>query len=969
MEAKIYVCDKVGWKNLLHINKAINVDNEQQVIQIDDLLSKGQGLFFVWSSHNQVELTKTIARKLKKAFNGAYYQYDAPEFQSNETDKRHLTYQQQLIINSYLPPILLNDAYYLDEQDSDIKKILNKIDKGRALKQSTKQYLKDLDDILDESDQLFTSEDDLFDYFQTSLDNLQEVAESCNYQIPTGQFRLPVYERQGDELQFASNKEFLYELIDRGLNEKVSDDDFDAYSQRVEEELDVIEEGGFVDYFLILWDIIEYCKRNNILTGIGRGSAGGSLVSYLLDITQMDPMEYDLIFSRFLNKGRIKVSMPDIDTDFESSRRDEVKRYIESRYGEDCVCSIGTYGTLKLRAAIQDFGRVFGIPSSTRNYLTKILEGSGEHWISLFQNALESTELMKFVQNQSHIVNTLPLCLNQPKNSSVHAAGVIIVPKTDEEGNKMTIFDWMPVKKVDGVLVSEWEGPQCEQAGFLKEDILGIKQLDKFRQIFDLIEKNKGKKLSLRDEDIPLDDPKVYDLFHTGCNGDLFHFGSLGLTSYSQDVKPVHINDLIAMIALYRPGAMLSQAHMDFVRIRNGEQNPQYDDLLDVVTKDTLGLYIYQEQVMKACQVIGDFTEVESDDIRRAMGKKKLAALIPYKERFINKATSKGYDEFNAEILWEKLEGFAGYGFNKSHAAAYSITGYKSQWLKYHYPMEYWTVALSNANDHELSRYISEIKKLDQGIDIVAPDINRSSTTFIPDYDNDEIYWSLRVKGVGPMTLDAIMEERSANGLFFSFEEFVSRMPRNKCKKGQILNLIIAGAFDKIENIKDVCNRSRLLKQYSKLIEPVNELYQSKATQNKHFWLIRQKELTGFGHLDYKTLTQKSDSFKEKAKHYVDPIQFLTEETTKKSEVIVGGIIKSVIERKTKAGDFFANITLETNDEELIVTMWKETWEPYKESIQGHKGGIALINGRVSFNDYHKRNTMQTQKSSSVVLI
>lgn len=308
-----------------------------------------------------------------------------------------------------------------------------------------------------------------------------------------------------------------------------------------------------------------------------------------------------------------KGSMPDIDQDVSSIGRDSVKRYIEERYGINNVCSIGTYGTLKVKASLRDLCRLKGIPPQTMNYIAAMLEDSGDRYDSLFHDACKAPALKRFLQENSDSINLIPLILNQPKTNSIHAAGVIITP-TDGD---MTIYDWLPVKKMDGVLISEWEGPELEVVGFLKEDILGIKQLDKFTDIFKLIESNGGTPPDF--ESIDYNDQNVLDLFRRGLNQDLFHFGSVGLTSYSQDVKPDSIEELIAMIALYRPGAMEFGAHEDYVKIKFGKKQPEYDFGLEGVTKSTYGLYIFQEQIMKACQVLGGFSLVEADEIRKCV--------------------------------------------------------------------------------------------------------------------------------------------------------------------------------------------------------------------------------------------------------------------------------------------------------------------------------------------------------------
>jgi len=424
--------DSKGWRNLLHINKAINVDNDGFILY-EDLLLKGEGLVFVWASSNDLVLSKEQSLDIDSAFDRCFYQFDSVEYQSNETDKTHLEKLQTLISKSYFEPIFINDSYYLDQQDSRVKKLVNKIDRGRALNQSEDQYFKDLDDVASSCEYLFPDEESFWAFFWEAVDSAYWVEDNSDFKIEIGGFKIPKYEMTPEEKsKFSSSREMLDHLIDIGMDSKVSDKDAAIAWDRIEEELDVIEEGGFVDYFLILWDIIKFCNREGILVGTGRGSAAGSFISYLLDIVKLNPMDYDLLFSRFLNKGRIKVSMPDIDTDFESERRPEVKRYMEQKYGQDRVCSIGTYGTLKLAAAIQDLGKLQRIDNGKKSYMTKILKpyaDSGK-WKSLFECAVETPDFKKFtIQDYPDMINNIRLLMNQPKNASVHAAGVIIVPK------------------------------------------------------------------------------------------------------------------------------------------------------------------------------------------------------------------------------------------------------------------------------------------------------------------------------------------------------------------------------------------------------------------------------------------------------------------------------------------------------------------------------------------------------------
>lgn len=657
---KVYARNEIGWRNILYINKAINVDNEGFIWEKDVF----QYLVGTVTVLEQQLEGQVIFNYKNVTGQKTYFKLDPVQWKSDERDKKHLEYIKWVYENIPDKAILVCDSYYLDKQDSRTKTLLNKIGKVNIDNQSDDQYFKSKGEIEQQLITLFNDENRGKQFVQQAFDNLSAFDE-VDFRIQTGKFWLPEYKLTEVELMLHQTKDQLFwDLIDQGIYKKIVSKGLDPepYLLRVEEEYVVLEEGGFIDYFLILSDIVRWCDMKGILIGVGRGSVGGSIVAFLLGLTKTDAIKYDLLFERFLNKGRIGRGLPDADTDVESNRRDEVKRYIEERYGIDNVCSIGTYGTFKTKAALRDLCRISGVPPQTLNYFAAMMEESDNNYESVFKQAVQTKVFKDFVQENYDAVNDIPLILGQPKTVSIHAAGVIITPDV-KEGALMTIYNWMPVKKVDGVIVSEWEGPQLETAGFLKEDILGIKQLDKFQDIFKLIKSNNKELPSL--DDIDTQDAQVYELFCQGFNQDLFHFGSVGQTQYSQQVKPREIQELIAMIAAYRPGAMEFGAHEDYVKIKMGRKQPEYDYMLKEVTEKTFGLYLYQEQVMKACQVLGGFDLTTADDIRSAMGKKKYDKIIKYKDLFIKGAYERGCGKEEAEKIWSKLEAFAGYGFNR----------------------------------------------------------------------------------------------------------------------------------------------------------------------------------------------------------------------------------------------------------------------------------------------------------------
>ena len=406
--------------------------------------------------------------------------------------------------------------------------------------------------------------------------------------------------------------------------------------------------------------------------------------------------------------------MPDIDVDFPTEYRDAVKDYIKQKYGYDYTCSIGTYGRMKLKTCLKDFGKVKGIPFDTMNKITKDIDDQIEYtWGDLIEYASRSKALFKFVQDNPDIVHLTKYSLLQCRSASVHPSAVVIVPKhtVDGKDRETDIWEWMPVKMIDGVLVSEWEGKYIDKSGFLKEDILGLNQLDKFKDMETLIQRNTGKKINWNE--IPLDDEETFKFFRRGWNEDVFQFGTQGLMNYCRQVKPDTLAQLIAMTALFRPGPMELRAHDDFAEIKNGKRKPKFDFGMEEITRETFGLYVYQEQIMKAVVVAG-LTEVESDILRTTIKKKDVKTLGSFGEKFkegyikLLKENDIPNPEEYAKNVWDKLLAFSGYGFNKSHAAAYSIMSYWSQYMKVNYPLEFWTASLQFAKESEIPYRLAE---------------------------------------------------------------------------------------------------------------------------------------------------------------------------------------------------------------------------------------------------------------------
>lgn len=664
--------------------------------------------------------------------------------------------------------------------------------------------------------------------------------------------------------------------------------------------------------------------------------------------------------------------MPDIDVDFPTEYRDAVKEYIKNKYGYAYTCSIGTYTRMKLKTCIKDFGKVKGLSFDYTNRLTKDIDDQIEYtWGDLIEYASKSKLLFKFVQENPELVHMAKYALLQPKAESVHPSAVVIVPKNAvDDGREIDLWEWMPVKKIDGILVSEWEGKYIDKSGFLKEDILGLSQLDKFANILALIKKNCGKTIDVNK--IPLDDPEVFRYFKRGWNEDVFQFGTTGLMNYCRQVKPSSMDDLIAMTALFRPGPMDINAHQDFADIKAGKKKPTYDYGMEDITKETYSLYVYQEQIMKAA-VVGGLSQVDADNMRTAIKKKKVDVLNSYGDRF-KQGYSKLVSEHGisdskeyADKVWEKLLAFSGYGFNKSHAAAYTIMSYWSQWFKVNYPLEFWTTALQFAKESEVPYRLAELKKTGVEVEIRPPDVNFSESNFTCDPKEQRIFFSLtKIKGVGEVAVKNIVDTRAAGGQYFSLEEFLSRVP-SKVNKTVVKCLIIAGAFDLIENIKNPRDRRKLLENYlSSRGESLPEEYQTEDALTNAFWILEQKRLTGFGEVDYESMIRDSIPNKRVAKMYVNDTEFLA--TKENTEVTVAGKLIYYQEKEIKNGTM-CTLNIDCNNTIVPVLLWPDAYENIPEPIETLKGMTIALCGDVKKDKFKNEKKLYSNARTKIYVL
>ena len=1301
---KVYARNEAGWRDLLTINKFINCDNPKY-IGVQDFNNITQNNDNIIAFLDPKTLDYDMLPEL--GLDVVVYQLDPCEYTNNQRDEWYLKNLKKFFHDKSLIPVAAYDAWYLDEEYSCIRPRLLSIGGGNAY-DSENQFFKSNDQLFIELAALFpdTEEgfEDSYNRFEEAVGFLEEITEAIDFTIDVTKRHLPHYKMTKEEAeQFETNEDLFWSLIADGLErhpDLIQTWGEEVIMERIDREVGVIKLGEAIDYFLITWDIINWCHRNGIMTGISRGSAGGCLVSYLLGITKLDPLEYNLLFERFLNAGRVKVSLPDIDCDYPGEDRPRVKKYMEERYGWNQVCSVGTYSALQLRAAIKDMARIYGLDFQETNEMMKLFDVKDRKPEDLFKIACARQRVKDFVIDHSDLINEVMLIMPAPKAQSIHACAMMVFP--DEHD----MFHWVPIRKQGTEYVTEWEGGEMDAAGFLKEDVLGVKQFDKFQDMVRLIKEHENVDLDIFS--VPLDDPEVYRYFQNGWNEDNFHFGSKGLTGYCKQMKPENIEDLIAAISLYRPGAMENNFHNEYVLRKEGQKEVEYftgtekilsnsygvfcisensevltsfgikkiqdivpgdmvktedgsfqkvlllknngkrgtvrvrsnfgrelictpdhevltkrgwikaqnlvkndelkcwfekpertdnltprerlehwlvgyfiaegtstlsfpyftvsnltvanklkelllkwDSEIEVSIKERIlkkrsgnfgksirvtvkavvgksngffsknykenkfnvllkkyGLYLkncyekrlpmnysldmvagviegdgclkndtlkmcnsnlledvyfalqsyqihssifprgekltvswkdlnyllpyrilekkiisrksstnylwgrvkevvkdeerivydisvenvhsftvggiivhncYQEQIMQLCRELGGLSLVEADDVRKAMVKKKYEALQQYKERFIpyyrdNYNVTQEY----SEKVWDAIDKASTYLFNRSHAAAYALTGYISQWVKVHFPIEYWSVAFKYALDEDYPRYISEINKT--GVCTVRPvDINISDVDVIINFEERALYWSITgVKQVAEKAATQILKERSENGQYWSLEDFVTRhkWKGSAVNTRVIRNLILSGAFDKIENISSIPERIDLLINYlSQINTAIKEDDEVLRGADFHtydsWWLtLLQKKLSGLAFFDYGAIYKRFSSEFPELYEYYDVSECLDENSRPNNGYItVSGYVSEFELKKTRKNETMCRILLEQNYEFIEVVIFQTEYFQLEEMLKGCKGNLIIINGNLSYDNRKETNVLRACYETNLVVL
>lgn len=704
------------------------------------------------------------------------------------------------------------------------------------------------------------------------------------------------------------------------------------------------------------------------------------------------------VIDSFVDRGLVEgghAALPDIDVDYASDRRQEMKDYLEQRYnvgGRQRVFSAGTFTTLKLKAALKDVARVYRVPHQMVNYITSMLDDSAD-WTGLFKIAATNNKVRDFIQTYPDVIEDVRLILGQPKAASVHASAIIVTPEK-RNGKDADCFDFLPIRKMDGALVSEFDGYSVDEIGLLKEDVLATKELAKLSATINLVNEHYNQDLTI--EKITsemLDDEKTYQILSEGNTQNVFQFSSPGITRFIQDVQPNCIEDLIAINALFRPATLDIGATDDYVRYRRGEVAPVYNYGCYEATKNTYGIMVYQEQFMSVAHTLGGFDLGKTDYLRKAIGKKKADLMASLKNDFIAGAIKNGCPSYEAEEIWQKIETAGKYSFNRSHAAAYALTAFCGAWLKANYPTAFYTVALQWADDKEIPALMSEMERCSVA-KIVPPDINHSTVEFYTDYNTNEIYWSLnRIKFVGVSTAEYIVTER-AKGRFKNVEDCIERVFRRKLYRKaykhwddidpvsengrtpvnvrHLKHMILAGCFDQIEKVQSVTERYAIMKRAA--LKLGFELKTSDAPEelrDKHyFWSQQQIAVSGIGAIDYRRIFSNSpDRAKVKGKaSYISLVDVMRDENDGRKAAVCATVAEysehNYKDRETGERKRFAKLVLSQNNQTVECTLWDDFYRAHREELQRIKGKIIILTAAIRYSDYVASNTLQSYRNS-----
>lgn len=913
-------------------------------------------------ANGNYETAKNAALEYREIFGeGNFYL----ELQDHGIQEQQLVNQElvRLSKETGIPLVATNDVHYVNREDSKSQDILLCIQTGKSVEDEGRLKFQGNEFYLKSPDEMY----ELFKYAPESIGITAEIADKCNLDFEFGKVHLPAFEVPEG---FDSNS-YLKHLCYEGLGRKY-EVITDELRERAQYELSVITQMGYADYYLIVWDYVKFAKDHGIMVGPGRGSGTGSLVAYCLGITNIDPIKYNLIFERFLNPERI--SMPDFDVDFCYARRQEVIDYVIGKYGKDRVAQIITFGTMAARAAIRDVGRALNISYAQVDLIAKKIPFELGMTID---RALEiNPELRKLYEEDEstrYLIDMSRSVEGMPRHSSTHAAGVVI--------SKKAVTEYVPLQMNEDVITTQFTMGTLEELGLLKMDFLGLRTLTVIRDTLELIKSGGMEPPDM--EKLDYDDPEVYRMISQGETYGVFQLESTGMTSFMKELKPNCFEDIIAGISLYRPGPMDQIPR--YVKNKHNPAEVKYmHPALEPILNVTYGCIIYQEQVMQIVRDLGGYSMGRSDLVRRAMSKKKADVMAKERENFIKGIVDEegkvlvpgcvrnGIPADIAANIFDDVAKFAGYGFNKSHAAAYAIVAYQTAWLKRYYPVEFTAALITSIMDSskKVAEYILDCKNM--GIEVLPPDINESDINFTVK-ENKIRFGLAAVKNVGVSAIAAIIRARDAKGSFKSLYDFLEKIDIGAVNKRTVESLIKCGAFDST----GVC-RSKMIAVYEKFMDsiqdqkknnidgqlsffdeieecaPAKDMYPDMEEYPKKVLLAMEKEMLGLyisGHplMEYKAeleaCTSVSTADLTVAKDEEGNIE-APASAFDGMNVIIGGIITSVKQKSTKSNNLMAFVELEDLYGSIEVIVFPKVYDNYSKLLQ--TDGIVLVEGRVS---------------------
>ena len=690
-------------------------------------------------------------------------------------------------------------------------------------------------------------------------------------------------------------------------------------------------------------------------------------------------------------------SLADVDIDFQSNRRHEIKEYLERRYnmnGKQHVFSAGTLTTLKIKAAIKDVARVHRVPLSIVNYITAIFEDDKMSWDDLFKLGAVNKKVNKFIQDYPQVIEDIRGLMGQPRSASVHASAILITPET-KDGEEMECFDYTPIKKVDDILVSEFDGYSLDEVGLLKNDCLGIKELSKIQSTIN--ECNRVYCANISFEEIvkgTLDDAKVYKLLSDGFSQNIFQFSGRGMTKFLMDMNPERIGDLIAAAALYRPAPIEAGSTEKYLLCKRGEVAPVYLWGTYEALKSTYGLIVMQEQVAQIAREVGGFSLGDGVNLVKLISKKRMDKIHAMREQFMCGAKERGCPKEDAIKIWDVIQLSGSYLFNSSHATAYAITAYVGAYLKANHPTAFYTVALQWADDKEIPALMSEMEQCSKA-KIVPPDVNVSEVKFFTNYSTDEIFWSLtRIKMLGAKAVEYIIAERNRGGNFTSIENFIYRIFRYKLKKysywddpdnadevtrvpvnaRHVKNMILAGCFDNIERIETITDRYYIVQRAAKELgfELPEKDFPSDLLDKHYYWSMQQIAVSGIGSIDYRKIFDTSETkSKVKGKAFWMELRSAMDLDNEGKRIVVCATVTDVEEKSYKdkiSGEKkrFAKLTLQQNNDLMELVCWSDFLNDFKAPITSLKDKVIIISVIVKYSDYTGANSLNTHKTSII---